>query len=177
MKSEIKTKILNCIKKRDPSFKRDGELEYYPFYHAYSNYLLANECYKKGDFTCARRLSYEGSLKSGIEIHPGATIGDNFFIDHGHGVVIGETAIIGDNVMLYHGVTLGAKSFKDTGKRHPTVGNNVVIGCESIILGDITIGDNVTIAAGSVVTKDIPSDCTYIKGNIIKKETNNENCK
>ncbi len=166
MKFDFKNEILETIKVKDPSFKNEGELEYYPFYHAYKNYKMAHECYTRGDFACARKLSYEGTLKSGIEIHPGAKIGKNFFIDHGTGVVIGETAVIGDDVLMYHGVTLGTKSYDDPNKRHPTIGNNVIIGCHSILLGDITIGNNVVIAAGSIVTKDIPDNCKYVKNKI-----------
>ncbi len=166
MERNLREELLNTIRLKDPSFKEESELEYYPFYHAYINYKKAKECYKNKDFANARKLSYEGTLKSGIEIHPGASIGKNFFIDHGTGVVIGETAIIGDDVLMYHGVTLGTKTHSDSGKRHPTIGNNVTIGCNSILLGDITIGNNVVIAAGSVVTKDIPDNSTYIKNRI-----------
>jgi serine O-acetyltransferase len=105
---------------------------------------------------------------TGIEIHPGAQIGRRFVIDHGMGVVIGETAVIGDDVLIYHGVTLGGKQNVRT-KRHPTIGNNVMIGAESILLGDITIGDNVQIGAGSVVTRDVPADSVVV-GNDIKKK-------
>ena len=100
---------------------------------------------------------------TGIEIHPGATIGRRFFVDHGMGVVIGETAVIGDDVLIYHGVTLGGKEFTRT-KRHPTIGNNVMIGAESIVLGNITVGDNVKIGAGSVVTKDVAPNSVVIGG-------------
>jgi serine O-acetyltransferase len=105
---------------------------------------------------------------TGIEIHPGATIGRRFVIDHGMGVVIGETAVIGDDVMIYHGVTLGGKEFTRA-KRHPTIGNNVLIGAESIVLGNITVGNNVRIGAGSVVTKDIPEDSVFIGNAIVAK--------
>jgi serine O-acetyltransferase len=100
---------------------------------------------------------------TGIEIHPGATIGRRLVIDHGMGVVVGETAVIGDDVLIYHGVTLGGKEFTRT-KRHPTIGNNVMIGAESIVLGNITIGDNVMIGAGSVVTKDVAPNSVVIGG-------------
>jgi serine O-acetyltransferase len=109
----------------------------------------------------ARFISQRCSHKTGIEIHPGATIGKRFFIDHGHGVVIGETAEIGDDVTLYQGVTLGGTG-KDVGKRHPTVGNNCLIGSGAKILGPIKIGDNSRIAAGAVVLNDIPSDSTAV---------------
>jgi serine O-acetyltransferase len=100
---------------------------------------------------------------TGIEIHPGAKIGRRFFVDHGMGVVIGETAVVGDDVLIYHGVTLGGKEFTRA-KRHPTIGNNVMIGAESIVLGNITVGDNVQIGAGSVVTKDVPPNSIVIGG-------------
>jgi serine O-acetyltransferase len=100
---------------------------------------------------------------TGIEIHPGATIGRRLVIDHGMGVVIGETAVIGDDVLIYHGVTLGGKEFTRT-KRHPTIGNNVMIGAESIVLGNITVGDNVMIGAGSVVTKNVAPNSVVIGG-------------
>lgn len=104
---------------------------------------------------------------TGIEIHPGAVIGRRFVIDHGMGVVIGETAVIGDDVLIYHGVTLGGKQNARI-KRHPTIGNNVMIGAESIVLGDITVGDNSQIGAGSVVTKDVPADYVVVGGNLRK---------
>ena len=100
---------------------------------------------------------------TGIEIHPGAKIGRRLVIDHGMGVVIGETAVIGNDVLIYHGVTLGGKEFTRT-KRHPTIGNNVMIGAESIVLGNITVGDNAMIGAGSVVTKDVPPNSVVIGG-------------
>jgi serine O-acetyltransferase len=104
---------------------------------------------------------------TGIEIHPGARIGRRFVIDHGMGVVIGETAVIGDDVLIYHGVTLGGKQ-NIRSKRHPTIGNNVMIGAESIILGDISIGNNVQIGAGSVVTKDVAADSIVVAGKLRK---------
>ena len=104
---------------------------------------------------------------TGIEIHPGATIGRRFVIDHGMGVVIGETSVIGDDVLIYHGVTLGGKENVRT-KRHPTIGNNVMIGAESIILGNVTVGDNVQIGAGTVVTKDVPANSVLAGGKLRK---------
>ena len=109
----------------------------------------------------ARRISQKAARKTGIEIHPGATIGEGLFIDHGHGVVIGETAILGDNVTLYQGVTLGGTG-KEQGKRHPTIGNNVLVGAGAKILGSFTIGDNCKIGAGSVVLKDVPPNSTVV---------------
>lgn len=118
----------------------------------------------------ARYLSERSKRKTGIEIHPGATIGENLFIDHGTGVVIGETVIIGNNVTIYHGVTLGGTG-KEKGKRHPTIGDNVLIGAGAKLLGNITIGNNVKIGANSVVLTDIPDNVTVvgIPGKIIKK--------
>jgi len=109
----------------------------------------------------ARLISQINRFLTGIEIHPGARIGQGVFIDHGMGVVIGETAVIGDNVTLYQGVTLGGTG-KEKGKRHPTVGNNVVIGAGAKVLGNITIGDNVKIGAGSVVLRSVPPNCTVV---------------
>ena len=120
-------------------------------------------------YPCTGKINYECHSKTGADIHPGATIGKSFFIDHATGVVIGETAIIGDHVILYQGVTLGGVS-SSKGKRHPTIGNNVVVGTGAIVLGNITIGNNVRIGAGSVVLKDIPDDSTVvgIPGEIVK---------
>jgi serine O-acetyltransferase len=118
-----------------------------------------------------RWFSQSARLLTGVEIHPGATIGKSFFIDHGMGVVIGETAIVGDNVLLYQGVTLGGTG-KETGKRHPTLGNNVVVGAGAKILGNITVGDNSYIGANAVVIKDVPANSTVvgIPGRITKQE-------
>lgn len=133
----------------------------YPSIHALINHRIAHKLYKKKHFFLARLLSQISRFFTGIEIHPGATIGKGLFIDHGMGVVIGETAEIGDDVLIYHGVTLGGTG-KDTGKRHPTVGNNVVIGCGAKVLGPINIGNNVKIGANSVVLKDVPDDSTTV---------------
>lgn len=118
----------------------------------------------------ARMISQQSARRTGIEIHPGAQIGEGLFIDHGHGVVIGETTIIGDNVTLYQGVTLGGTG-KDVGKRHPTIGNNVTIGAGAKILGPLFIGDNSKIGAGSVVLTDVPPNCTVVgvPGRIVRK--------
>jgi len=112
-------------------------------------------------FFLARWISQRAARKTGIEIHPAATIGRRFFIDHGTGVVIGETTVIGDDVMIYQGVTLGGTG-KDTGKRHPTIGNNVMIGAGAKVLGPFKVGDNSNIAAGAVVLDEIPPDCTAV---------------
>ncbi len=165
----IDKRIADIIRKKDPSFKTDEEIMYYPFYHAYKNYLLARDLYNNGNYVEARRMTFEGFRRSGIELHAGAKIGNDFFIDHGVGTIIGETAVIGDNVLIYHGVTLGAKSHLDKGDRHPKIGNNVIIGCNSTILGNIKVGDNVVIGAGSIVTKDVPPGVLWC-GNGIKRK-------
>ena len=128
----------------------------------------AHACWRMGFKWLGRFISNFSRWVTGIEIHPGAKIGRRFVIDHGMGVVIGETAIIGDDVLIYHGVTLGGKEFTRA-KRHPTIGNNVLIGAESIVLGNITVGNNVRIGAGSVVTKDIPDDGVYIGSALLTK--------
>lgn len=149
------------IKDRDPAIKSTMEVFLYPSFWAILKYRRAHKLYLKKHFYRARRISQKAARKTGIEIHPGATIGEGLFIDHGHGVVIGETAILGDNVTLYQGVTLGGTG-KEHGKRHPTIGNNVLIGAGAKILGSFTIGDNCKIGAGSVVLKDVPSNSTVV---------------
>lgn len=149
------------IKDRDPAIKSTMEVFLYPSFWAILKYRMAHKLYLKKHFYRARRISQKAARKTGIEIHPGATIGEGLFIDHGHGVVIGETAILGDNVTLYQGVTLGGTG-KEQGKRHPTIGNNVLIGAGAKILGSFTIGDNCKIGAGSVVLKDVPSNSTVV---------------
>lgn len=149
------------IKDCDPAIKSTMEVFLYPSFWAILKYRRAHKLYLKKHFYRARRISQKAARKTGIEIHPGATIGEGLFIDHGHGVVIGETAILGDNVTLYQGVTLGGTG-KEQGKRHPTIGNNVLIGAGAKILGSFTIGDNCKIGAGSVVLKDVPSNSTVV---------------
>lgn len=149
------------IKDRDPAIKSTMEVFLYPSFWAILKYRRAHKLYLKKHFYRARRISQKAARKTGIEIHPGATIGEGLFIDHGHGVVIGETAILGDNVTLYQGVTLGGTG-KEQGKRHPTIGDNVLIGAGAKILGSFTIGDNCKIGAGSVVLKDVPSNSTVV---------------
>ena len=153
---------IQIVLKYDPAARSAFEvLLLYPSIHALINHRIAHKLYKKKHFFLARLLSQISRFFTGIEIHPGATIGKGLFIDHGMGVVIGETAEIGDDVLIYHGVTLGGTG-KDTGKRHPTVGNNVVIGCGAKVLGPINIGNNVKIGANSVVLKDVPDDSTTV---------------
>ena len=124
-------------------------------------YRVSNKFYKKKMYTTARFISQVARFFTGIEIHPGATIGEGLFIDHGSGVVIGETTIIGDNCTLYQGVTLGGTG-KDTGKRHPTLGNNVMVGAGAKVLGNFTVGDGAKIAAGAVVLGPVPENATAV---------------
>jgi serine O-acetyltransferase len=140
---------------RDPAARSKFEVFLtYPGVHAIWNYRISHALWTHGLKLIARMLSNRARRRTGIEIHPGAVIGDRFFIDHGIGVVIGETAQIGDDVMLYHNVTLGARRFA-TGKRHPTVGNRVTIGAGAKILGPVTIADDVRIPYNRVVLEDI----------------------
>jgi serine O-acetyltransferase len=164
---EIKT-----VKERDPAATSALEvLLLYPGLHALVFYRISHKLWQWKVPIIPRWFSQTARLFTGIEIHPGAQIGKSFFIDHGMGVVIGETAIVGDNVLLYQGVTLGGTG-KETGKRHPTLGNNVVVGAGAKILGNINIGDNSYIGANAVVIKDVPSNSTVvgIPGRITKQE-------
>jgi len=149
------------IKDRDPAIRSNLEVLLYPSFWAIYHYRRAHKLYLKGHFYRARRISQKAARKTGIEIHPGAVIGEGFFVDHGHGVVIGETTIIGNNVTLYQGVTLGGTG-KEHGKRHPTLGDNVMVGAGAKVLGNITIGNDCKIGAGSVVVRDVPDDCTVV---------------
>jgi serine O-acetyltransferase len=147
---------IQSIKKRDPAAKSYLEIILlYPGVHALGWYRIARVFYKIHFYFLARLISQFARFLTGIEIHPGATIGKRLFIDHGLGVVIGETSIIGDDVTLYHGVTLGGKSLESV-KRHPTIGNNVVLGAGSKIMGNISIGDHSMVGANAVVTKSLP---------------------
>ena len=160
------------IKDRDPAIKCNLEVFLYPTFWALFHYRRAHKLYLKGHFYRARKISQRAARKTGIEIHPGAQIGEGFFIDHGHGVVIGETTIIGNNVTLYQGVTLGGTG-KECGKRHPTLGDNVMVGAGARVLGNITIGNNCKIGAGSVVVKNVPDNCTVvgIPGKIVVQDS------
>lgn len=149
------------VKRRDPSIHSKWEVLLYPYYKAKRAHRRAHRHYLQGHFFRARYISQKASRKTGIEIHPGATIGKDFFIDHGTGVVIGETAEIGDNVMLFHGVTLGGTG-KDVGKRHPTVEDNAVIYAETVVLGPITVGEGAIIGAKSVVMHDVEPNTTVV---------------
>jgi serine O-acetyltransferase len=153
---------LNAVMERDPAARNKAEVFLlYSGYKAVRAYRRANWFYKKNMKFIARFISQRSRHKTGIEIHPAAQIGKGLFIDHGMGVVIGETTIIGDNCTLYQNVTLGGTG-KDTGKRHPTLGNNVLVGAGAKILGPFTVGDNSRIAAGAVVLKEIPPNCTAV---------------
>ena len=159
------------VLERDPAAKSKWEvLLCYPYVKAMAYHRIAHRQYLRGHTTLARWISQHARHVTGIEIHPGAQIGKGFFIDHGNGVVIGETAVIGDNVTIYQGVTLGGTG-KDTGKRHPTIGNNVTIGAGAKVLGPFTVGDNSKIGASAVVLKEVPPNCTVVgnPGRIVRR--------
>lgn len=161
---------MQIIKDRDPAIKTPLEVFLYPSFRAIIRYRVAHWLFIREHYFLARWYSQRTVRKTGIEIHPGATIGKGLFIDHGHGVVIGETAIVGDNVTLYQGVTLGGTG-KEHGKRHPTIGNNVMISAGAKVLGSFTIGDNSKIGAGSVVLQEIPPNSTVVgvPGRVVKQ--------
>ncbi|MBQ9469228.1 MAG: serine O-acetyltransferase [Clostridia bacterium] len=151
-----------AVRERDPAAKSDLEvLVLYSGVHAVLAYRLAHALHERGLELTARAVSQGAKFFTGIEIHPGAKIGKQLFIDHGTGVVIGETAVIGDRCTIYQGATLGGTG-KESGKRHPTVGNDVMIGSGAKVLGPVRIGDHTKIAAGAVVLKDIPPHCTAV---------------
>jgi serine O-acetyltransferase len=153
---------MQAIKERDPAARSDLEiLLCYPGLHAVWLHRVARALWEREVPLAPRLVSEIARLFTGIEIHPGATLGDGLFIDHGAGVVIGETAEVGENVTIYQGVTLGGTG-KETGKRHPTVGDNVVIGTGALLLGSITVGDDVKVGAGSVVVHDVPPHATVV---------------
>lgn len=153
---------IECVKKRDPAARSAIEiLLLYPGLKAIRAHRIAYKLYHKKMYFWARYVSQRAARKTGIEIHPAAKIGKRFFIDHGSGVVIGETTEIGDDVIIYQGVTLGGTG-KDTGKRHPTIGNHVLIGSGAKVLGPLKIGSNTNIASGAVVLDDIPDNSTAV---------------
>ena len=158
------------IRERDPAIKSPLEVLLYPSFLVMLSYRKAHKQYLKGHYFRARRISQKAARKTGIEIHPGAVIGKGFFIDHGSGVIIGETTIIGDNVTLYQGVTLGGTG-KETGKRHPTLCDNVMVSAGAKVIGSFTIGENSKIGAGSVVLEEVPPNCTVVgvPGRIVKR--------
>lgn len=163
---------IDAICERDPAVKSRAEAALlYSGFHAIMAYRIAHKLYEKEHFTSARFVSQSARFLTGIEIHPGATIGKGLFIDHGSGVVIGETTIIGDNCTLYQGVTLGGTG-KDTGKRHPTLGDNVMVGAGAKVLGNFTVGSNTKIAAGAVVLGPVPENSTAvgIPAHVVRKE-------
>ena len=163
---------INNIYKNDPAATSILEvLLTYSGLHAVISYRFAHKLLKYKIPFFPRFISFLARFFTGIEIHPGAVIGKNFFIDHGMGVVIGETTIIGDNCLLYQGVTLGGTG-KESGKRHPTLGDNVVVGSGAKVLGNITIGNNVRVGAGSVVITNVPNNSTVvgIPGRVVIKD-------
>src|ERR1700689_1774944 len=161
MFSAIREQI-DTVFRRDPAARSTLEIVLcYPGFHAVLLHRIAHRIYGGGGFTLARMVSQLSRTLTGIEIHPGARIGRRFFIDHGMGVVIGETSEIGDDVLLYQSVTLGGTG-KEHGKRHPTIGNGVVIGTGAKILGDIRIGDFAKVGAGSVVVRSVPDHSTVV---------------
>ncbi len=170
MISYIKQEI-QVIRERDPAIKSNMEVFLYPSFKAIIAYRIAHKLYVKKHYFLARWVSQKAVRKTGIEIHPGAKIGKGLFIDHGSGVIIGETAELGDNVTLYQGVTLGGTG-KEQGKRHPTLKDNVMVSAGAKVLGSFTIGENSKIGAGSVVLKEVPPNCTVVgvPGRIVKRD-------
>ncbi len=169
---KILPKDLAAVMECDPAVSSEDEaIKFHMGLHVVSMYREAHELWKQGKKEEAMRINYECHSKFGADLHPAAEIGEYFFIDHATGIVIGETTIIGDHVMLYQGVTLGGTT-TSKGKRHPTLGNHVVIGANASVLGNITIGNNVRIGAGSVVVKPVPDNCTVVgvPGKIVKRE-------
>lgn len=153
---------IRVIRERDPAATSSLQVVLlYPGFHAVLFHRLSHKLYKMKWYFLARLISQSTKFFTGIEIHPGATIGKGLFIDHGSGVVIGETAVIGDNCTIYQGVTLGGTG-KHTGKRHPTLGNNVMVGAGAKVLGPFKVGDNSKIAAGAVVLDEIPENSTAV---------------
>jgi len=156
------SELLGAYQARDPAARSKLEIFLlYPGVHAVIRHRIAHFFYQHKLFFLARLVSQWSRKRTGIEIHPGAKIGRRFVIDHGMGIVIGETAEIGDDVLLYHGVTLGGTG-KDRGKRHPTIGNNVLIGCGAKVLGPFKVGDGARIAANSVVLSAVPENATVV---------------
>ena len=162
---------MQVIMERDAAIKTPMEVFLYPSFKAIMRHRVAHWLYEHKCFFLARWYSQRTVRKTGIEIHPGATIGKGLFIDHGNGVIIGETTIIGDNVTLDQGVTLGGTG-KEQGKRHPTIGNNVMISAGAKVLGSFTVGENSKIGAGSVVLSEVPPNCTVVgvPGRVVKRD-------
>lgn len=166
----IKNEIA-IVKERDPAIHSAWEVLLYPSFKVMLHYRLAHKLYEKKMYFLARYISQRAVRRTGIEIHPGAVIGEGLFIDHGTGVIIGETTIIGNNVTLYQGVTLGGTG-KEHGKRHPTIQDNVMISAGAKVLGSFTVGENSKIGAGSVVLAEVPPNCTVVgvPGRIVKRD-------
>lgn len=155
-------KDIQVVFERDPAAKSVLEVLFcYPGLHAIWLYRISNYLFKRGWVLLPRMICYFNRFLTGVDVHPGATIGEGLFIDHATGVVIGETCIIGNNVTLYQGVTLGGTG-KEKGKRHPTIGNNVVVASGAKVLGSFTVGDNSKIGAGSVVLREVPPNSTVV---------------
>ena len=153
---------LDAVLARDPAAHSRWEVYFcYPGFIAVRRHKRAHKAYLKGHFFRARLINFRTYQKTGIDIHSGAQIGERLFIDHGTGVVIGETSVIGDDVTIYQGATLGGTG-KDTGKRHPTIGSGAIIGAGAKVLGPITIGEHVKVGAGAIVLKDVPAYCTVV---------------
>ena len=167
--SYVKEEIA-VVRDRDPAIKSNLEVFLYPSFKVILQYRAAHKLYQKKHYFLARWISQRAARKTGIEIHPGAVIGKGLFIDHGSGVIIGETAVLGDNVTLYQGVTLGGTG-KEKGKRHPTLEDNVMVSAGAKILGSFTVGKNSKIGAGSVVIEEVPPNCTVVgvPGRIVKR--------
>lgn len=177
MFSELKSDF-QSVKERDPAARNNLEiLLTYSGLHAVMAYRIAHWFYKNRLYTIARIISQTARFFTGIEIHPGAKIGKGFFIDHGSGVVIGETAEIGDNCLVYQGVTLGGTG-KQKGKRHPTLGNNVMVGSGARVLGPFKVGDNAKIAANAVVLEEVPPNSTAVgvPARIVRRNGKKVNC-
>ena len=162
---------IRIVKERDPAIHSPMEVFLYPSFKVMLHYRIAHKLYLRKHYFLARWISQRAVRKTGIEIHPGATSGKGFFIDHGNGVIIGETAEIGDNVTLFQGVTLGGTG-KEHGKRHPTIGNNVMVSAGAKVLGSFTVGDNSKIGAGSVVLEEVPPNSTVVgvPGRVVKRD-------
>ena len=162
---------IQLIRERDPAIHSWMEVFLYPSFRVMLHYRVAHRLYLNRHYFLARYISQRAVRKTGIEIHPGAQIGSGFFIDHGSGVIIGETTIIGNNVTLYQGVTLGGTG-KETGKRHPTLEDNVMVSAGAKVLGSFTIGAGSKIGAGSVVLEEVPPNCTVVgvPGRVVKRE-------
>lgn len=162
---------IRVIRERDPAIRSNLEVFLYPSFKAILRYRVAHKLYLKKHYFLARWVSQKAVRKTGIEIHPGATIGKGLFIDHGSGVIIGETTEIGDNVTLYQGVTLGGTG-KEKGKRHPTLEDNVMVSAGAKILGSFRVGDNSKIGAGAVVIEEVPANCTVVgvPGRVVKQD-------